>query len=435
MLRQLGKIGLLLALQVLIFLLTGELVLRSLPARLVGNVGPMRMNIRFCDFGPWFTPHQRTRYSGDCFDAYPVTTNFFGMRDKERTLEKPKGLIRISVLGDSYPAALQVRDGRYFSVVAEDLLRVKGLPVEVLNFAFSGYGTGGELLLYRRMVRRFDSDVIVVVFSPGNDIRNNSMKLDYLAYGSKLEDYGSSSVEPYGYFSRTGETLDERPNRRFDSPLKDFLKQNVLHRSYFLDFTYSKLLYLRRARAAHAFEEQNREQANLEPQSGAPGVSNSESTDWEEAWKVTELLLGAFEREVRADGGKFCLVVLPDLVSSVNGGGLQASKRHNRIIALASRLKLDNLDLSPIWLEMIGNNEFVPADLVLPCDGHWNERGNRVAAEACARWLEPQLIAWCARLAQARVPGRERLQEAAPSPSSASQRGARNLAAGMGRAK
>jgi hypothetical protein len=435
MLRRLGKIALLVGIQALIFLLTGEVVLRIVPAHLVGNVGPRRMNIRFCDFGPWFTPNQRARYSGACFDAYPVTTNAFGMRDKERTLEKPKSLIRVSVLGDSYPAALQVRDGKYFSAVAEDLLRAKGLPVEVLNFAFSGYGTGGELLLYRRMARRFGSDVIVVIFCPDNDIRDNSMKLDYLAYGSKLEDYGSSSVEPYGYFSRTGETLHERPNRRFDSPAKDFLKQNVLHRSYFLDFAYSKLLYLRKARAASGFEEQYRGQADLEPGPGAPGVSDSKRTDWEDAWKMTELLLKAFDREVRADGGKFRLVVLPDLVSSETGGGLQASKRHNRIIALASTLRLDYLDLSPIWLEMIRKNEFVPADLVLPCDGHWNERGNRIAAEVFARWLEPQVIARRGGLAQAGLPGRERLREAAPGASPASQSSARNQAPGMGQAR
>lgn len=433
--RRLGKIALLVVVQVLIFLLTGEVVLRILPARLMGNVGPRRMNIRFCDFGPWFTPHQRTRYSGDCFDAYPVTTNAFGMRDRERTLEKPEGMMRVSVLGDSYPAALQVADGKYFTAVAEDLLKAERLPVEVLNFGFSGYGTGGELLLYRRMVRRFGSDVIVVIFYPGNDIRNNSMKLDYLAYGSKLEDYGSSSAEPYGYFSRTGEALHERPNRRLDSPAKDFLKQNVLHRSCFLDFAYSKLLYLRKVRAARGFEEQDRGQADLEPEPGAPGVSDSKRTDWEEAWKMAELLLKAFDREVRADGGKFLLVVLPDLALSETGGGLQASKRHNRIIALASTIRLDYLDLSPIWLEMIRRREFVPADLVLPCDGHWNERGNRVAAEVFARWLEPRVIAWRGGSAQAGVPGGEGLREAAPGAFSASQGSARDQAPGMGRAR
>jgi hypothetical protein len=120
MLRRLGKIALLVAIEALIFLLTGEVVLRILLASLVGNVGPRRMNIRLCDFGPWLTPHQRTRYSGDGFDAYPVTTNAFGIRDRERTLEKPKGMIRVSVLGDSYPAALQVAEGKYFTAVAED---------------------------------------------------------------------------------------------------------------------------------------------------------------------------------------------------------------------------------------------------------------------------------------------------------------------------
>ncbi|HEX7878274.1 MAG TPA: SGNH/GDSL hydrolase family protein, partial [Candidatus Eisenbacteria bacterium] len=110
-----------------------------------------------------------------------VVINRWGFRDRDWTVEKPPGTVRVALLGDSFVDGLQVPVDSTWARVAERRLnacRAFGdSTVEVMNFGVSGYGTAQELQTLRHEVLRFHPDVVVLSFLPGNDVRDNGLLL------------------------------------------------------------------------------------------------------------------------------------------------------------------------------------------------------------------------------------------------------------------
>ncbi len=102
-----------------------------------------------------------------------VRTNSFGMRGKETTVEKPDGVFRIAVLGDSWAFGWGVGDGEDFPAVLQSLEQAGegGARVEVLNFAVSAYNTLQELAVLKRKALRFHPDLVLVAYNV-NDVEN-----------------------------------------------------------------------------------------------------------------------------------------------------------------------------------------------------------------------------------------------------------------------
>lgn len=385
---------------IIVALVTGELVLRLLPPTLVGDLGPRKINVEFHDFGPWFVPNQRTSFTTHCHSAAPISINSFGMRDEERSLAKAENVVRVSVLGDSFMEALQVADGKYTTALLQDRLNKTGRRVEVLNFGFSGYGTAQQLHLYRAMVRQFKSDYVLVFFLPGNDVQNNYMKLDYAANGLSLDDYGSTNVVPFAYFDRVGDTLVPKPNIRINKPIKRFFKQHLLHRFYIVDYLYGRFLYFRAYAASLELysgpdneEVQNAVKSKSnDTQEPDPAVKSNDgqkkdpdkrNKDWEEAWKLTELIFLKLREEVEADGAQLGVVIID-----------QDEEKYRRMISLAEKIDLPYLALGQPLKELSQQYGLTSGDLIFDgCDAHWNANGHRLATEATAEWLGPMLDA------------------------------------------
>lgn len=95
-----------------------------------------------------------------------VETNAHGMRDRERTIEKPPGVVRVAAVGDSFTFGFGVPAEDAWPAVLERLLneaRESGArPAEVLNFGVGGYSTRDEALVVRERVLAFQPDAIVL---------------------------------------------------------------------------------------------------------------------------------------------------------------------------------------------------------------------------------------------------------------------------------
>ena len=97
-------------------------------------------------------------------------TNAHGQRDVERSLEKPAGVRRVILLGDSVVESMEVPD--IDQVMHRQLERLyPANTVEVLNFGVNGYCTLAEIELLRVKGLAFKPDVVVVVFVM-NDFNN-----------------------------------------------------------------------------------------------------------------------------------------------------------------------------------------------------------------------------------------------------------------------
>ena len=96
-------------------------------------------------------------------------TNAHGLRDRERTLQKPDGVKRVLLLGDSVIEGYGLRESETISRQLEDLY--PEASTEVLNLGVSAYCTLAEIELLEEKGLQFDPDVVVLVFVE-NDFDN-----------------------------------------------------------------------------------------------------------------------------------------------------------------------------------------------------------------------------------------------------------------------
>jgi len=290
-----------------IVLMGTELLLRLVPNEL-SKSGPIY--IPHPKLGATLLPNQSFQSVSSCFNA-EVTINSNGFRDKNRSELKSKP--RYAFLGDSMVEAIQVDDDNVFNMVLE-----KRYPdYEFLNFGRSGFGTVQEFLLYQDIVRKYHPDIVVLMFLPGNDIRNNV---------EKLQKQVETVTSPFATLSRESSEIEiyfPKPPQRQNSPLS-IMFQKVKH------FLRKHLALYRFTRSLMSILKVNLSQSN----SNLPNDSSKNDqtykfekkwldyniyipfeknhSDWRRAWLVTEKLLLKFKEEVEADGNQFVLAILND---------------------------------------------------------------------------------------------------------------------------
>ena len=115
-------------------------------------------------------PNQSVVYATREFTT-PIATNAQGVRDDDIGPKAP-GERRVVVLGDSLVLAVQVPHEATFCARLEARLNhgaPAGVHYRVINAGVQGYGPVEELLFYRRVVSRFDADLVLVATFVAND--------------------------------------------------------------------------------------------------------------------------------------------------------------------------------------------------------------------------------------------------------------------------
>ncbi|MCB1689673.1 MAG: SGNH/GDSL hydrolase family protein [Halioglobus sp.] len=100
------------------------------------------------------------------YDPADPNINSLGLRGKETTIDKPAGVYRIALLGDSFTYGFSVALSDIFATRLEQRLN-EGSPdkrYEVLNFGRAGYGTVQEVELYRTFIRQFAPDEVLLSY-------------------------------------------------------------------------------------------------------------------------------------------------------------------------------------------------------------------------------------------------------------------------------
>jgi HEAT repeat protein len=81
-----------------------------------------------------------------------------GLRDRTRTHEKPEGLRRIAILGDSVTLGAETRPDEAYPQRLEARFRAEGRRVEVMNVALWGWSTRQERTAWQRIARAYHPD-------------------------------------------------------------------------------------------------------------------------------------------------------------------------------------------------------------------------------------------------------------------------------------
>lgn len=333
----------------------------------------------------------------------PVRISSAGLRDREHAVEKPPGVYRIAVLGDSCAEALQVPvEETFWSLLERQLpgcqtcTAFQGRRVEVINFGVSGYGTAQELLTLRDRAWRYAPDLVLLAFYSGNDVRNNYRALE------------QDPLRPY-FVLAGGDHGGLRLDDSFRGSEGYRLRRSLPARALYAAFSRSRLLQLAkmgksaldgavgswkaRRVTTQPIEELGLDNAVYQPPPPA-------DTAWRDAWEVTETMIREMDAEARRHGARFAVVSLSTPI--------QVDPDRAKRQAFARRLGVPDLFYPDRRLTELGRAAGIPvltlapplADQAVktgrylhgfpntkPGEGHWNSAGHREAARLLTAWL------------------------------------------------
>lgn len=324
-----------------------------------------------------------------------IRINSAGCRDVEHAVRKPDDVLRIAVLGDSFAEAVQVElEQTFWSVMARELndcRAMSGRRVEVLNFGVSGYGTTQELQTLRNHVWRYQPDVILLAFLPGNDVRNNSRDLE--------------PVRGRPFYRRVGDRYELDLSLATDDGLPGFRDSWWLRTKHRLATTFCTVALWQRWKQSRALrvsagDSPTAIEAGVDSQAFAPPVD----PQWKEAWDVTGMMLGMMSEEAAAHDARLVVVSLnnghqvafetgpapnsqagtDDSVTESVGALLDYPDQ--RLAEFAKSHGFELILLTPPMRELARQNQahFHGFANTRVGTGHWNARGHHTAGELIA---------------------------------------------------
>lgn len=123
------------------------------------------------------------------FDTY-IRYNSREVRAPESLgYDKPAGVFRVMVLGDSFVEALQVDLAETFFQRLGDQLAQTGLDVQVIGVGAGGWGTDQALLWFENEGVKYQPDAVILAVFPSNDFMDNTESLELENRGAILKPF------------------------------------------------------------------------------------------------------------------------------------------------------------------------------------------------------------------------------------------------------
>jgi hypothetical protein len=253
--------------------------------------------------------------------------------------------------------------------------------VEAVNFGVGGYSPTQELLVLRHKVPPYEPDLVLLAFFTGNDITGNSRELD------------ANNMRPY-FMRKDGRLALDDSFRRSTG----FRLQQLPFSSQ--AFELSRVLQVfREARyKLQAYRKEIAQPQQMKDRVGPDIVLDQQvfldppDPRWEQAWRITEEVVGLMKQEAEDGGSRFLLVNLshPDQVHPEPHHRDAMARQlgvpdlfypDRRIQALAKREGIEFLSLAEPFAAFAEEHQvflhgFPNAQMG---QGHWNASGHRLA--------------------------------------------------------
>ena len=356
----------------------GEAVLRLL-TRLPGHYRSAPFRRYDPILGLSLIPNVDVIHARGCFEG-EVRTNRWGMRDRDRSLAKNQGQLRIALVGDSLIEGVHVKPDQVVNIQLEKLLASHGHSnVEVLNFGLGSIGTTQEFLIYEARARQFHPDLVIVMFSD-NDVMNNSSTIQPEVYGIH------TWFAPYYNLDPNGQLLFQPVEPRPFNTVRTFLETHSVL-AYYLD-----RIWFRFEPAVHHWK-------GLRAEWGSYG--DPLDPEWQSAWTVTEKVLTLFKKTVESDGSRFLVLVPPtffdvdpdwrERFSKVEGKippEMSVATYSERLKGIAERNNISMSFLNSYFIAYRNAHTLKWPYFSLSCDPHYSAMGHEVMAEAILERLE-----------------------------------------------
>ena len=322
-----------------------------------------------------------------------------GFRDRTHDLVKPKGTYRVALLGDSYPEALQVDFKSTFWWQLQEKLGAcapEGTQVEVMNFGVSGYGTAQESLQLENTAIRYSPDLVLLAFTNGNDLMNNSRVLE------PEKDRPFYTLDAKGRLRLDNSFASTEQFRERSEPWMQYFRVasdrfRVVQLAHQANRT---LTALRSAGTAQASAGSPKPLPGVEPGTDASVLAPARDQKWRDTWAITEALIEHMKDFSQSHGARFALTIVP-YAAQVNPDkdlrrNLQNALGVSDLFYIERRLSAlgmkDGFPVIPLAYDMqrVADSEGVYLHgfrNVALGTGHWNEAGHHLAAQLLAKPL------------------------------------------------
>lgn len=322
----------------------------DLGLRLTGRVGPAPPSPTG---DALFDPTQVSVWTGTGPDGEAIENQIhwndpplgIPMHDVDRALEKPAGVQRVVVLGDSFVEGVHVPIDALYHRQLEVALDRPERQVECVSQAHSGWGQADELRQLREVGLGYAPDLVLVEFLPFNDVRDNSPELEHAVEAELVRASWARPLQldaarkGLAGLAKLAELLD-RLWRRVVAGDADWLEVQVY-----------------------------RERPTRLPEA------------WASAWTRTEHLLLELRAEAQRAGARFGVVIFPSQAEL--DPELDLGYPAGRILAFCEANQIPVLDLTPVFAADPERRR-----AYLKHDKHWSALGHARAAAATAAWIE-----------------------------------------------
>jgi lysophospholipase L1-like esterase len=321
-----------------------------------------------------------------------IQINARGLRGPDYEYAKPAGTRRVLILGDSFAEGYYVDEHETARAVLEQ--RLNAGPCrgwQVVNGGTIAYSTDQEYLFFREEGRRYEPDLVTLLFYHNDLLYNASPRgpggeakpFFQVEDGRLVARHLTLEPDPEGAPNR------QNPGR---APLQPWRGSIAL-----------RLLSNRTVDASPALHRVLAKVGLVQPVGSDPprefwpyGPGRGREVD--AMWRTTEALLAAIKADVEAAGARFAVLYIPARFE-VNDGVWQTTRERYRLgrrwdpYVVHDRLKAI-LDAQGTPLidprDALRATEASGPPAYYTRDVHWNAVGNRIAAEALQRWVETQ---------------------------------------------
>lgn len=319
-------------------------------------------------FGSAFIPNQKGLFVTETKEySSKVEINSQGWPDIEHSFEKPKGVYRILILGDSFVENFQVHFEKRFFRQLQDKL---GNKFEIIAIGRGNTGTAQQYLMLKEYGLKYKPDLVIQLFLTANDVKNNSPILQNDPYLPYFEIDEGNNLKKIPQIKRSDRTL---------SSLKEMLKK----------FEITKIIL--------SLRQKYLEQRAISLSGGYPVdyhiYDSNYSNEYQKAWDITKRLILETKKITEGSQAKYILVTLANN-EQVN------SKVREEIFKKYPNLKNTNPDFEKPdgIIKEFSENEKITYWPMLSYfqdyvknnpnstthyfyDGHWNETGTNLAAD------------------------------------------------------
>ena len=316
---------------------------------------------------------------------YRARINSRGLRDREIDYEKPTGVKRIEVLGDSFAWGYGLKADERFS----DILGKEFPGTQIINMGVVGYSTDQECTFFEQEGIRYSPDGVILLVHD-TDIFHNGLRANY------------GKAKPY--FTLQGDRLERQgiPVPRDAPPLEREEKEEILSTRQSGGTGPARFIKKRILAHSRLYQLLSGRLKMIGPLNRLlvklglvePGRSVAEDV------RLTGAIIGRLREKMEDSGAGDLLVLLVPSKEVINyhlpgGSGkkllirlkdTEILRREEAVRTLAALLKpmgIPAIDLTSEFIETSARG----TNLYFIHDNHWNAEANRIAARRVSAYL------------------------------------------------